>query len=262
MPYHAVMPQFTQRVLVPELMDDPSADRDELDCALGFIRFVNMRLGGASAAIGHLNHWLRERPPSSNAPVRILDIGTGSADIPIAIARWATRQNMSVHITGVDLHETTIDLAREQLAAQNADLPIRLVQADALTLADRFEPESFDYVHAGMFLHHLPDIEVITVLRIMHRLSSHGMIWNDLIRGMLSRIGVKCLVRLMPGLPAMARHDAIASIDAGFTKKEALDMAQRVDLPRIRFDSHLFYRFTLTSDKVQPQPVSIARFGK
>jgi predicted O-methyltransferase YrrM len=241
------MPHVTQRTLVPELMDDPNVDRDELARSLWFIRFVNARLGGASAATRQLSHWLRKRP--IDGTVHILDVGTGSADIPIAIARWAMKRNIAIHITGIDLHETTLELARKHLAAQPDDLPIELVQADALKLADRFEPESFDFAHAGMFLHHLPDIEVMTVLRIMHRLSSHGLIWNDLVRGWPGRIGTRILLRILSGVPTMAKHDAVVSIEAGFTRHEAIDLARRTDLPSVRYRKHLLYRFTLTSTK-------------
>lgn len=247
------MPQFSHRQLVPERMDDPNADRDELDRSLRFIRLVNNRLAGASAAIGHLARWMRMR--QAKRTVRILDVATGSADIPIAIARWAKRRNINVHITGVDLHETTLELARKHLAAQPERLPIEIVHADALQLTDRFDPESFDYVHAGMFLHHLQDIEAMTVLRAMHRLSAHGLIWNDLIRGRIGRLGVRAMVHLMPGVPAMVKHDAIVSVDAGFTRAEALELATRVGLPNVRYRTHFFYRFTLTSETAKRQRV-------
>jgi SAM-dependent methyltransferase len=250
------MSHLTERVLVPERMDDPNVGRAELARSLAFIRFVNRRLGGAHVAIRHLARWLGDRPAPAK-PVRILDLGTGSADIPIAIARWAKRRGVDVHITGIDLHETTLELAREHLAAQNDSLPIELVQHDALKLAEEFAPESFDYAHAGMFLHHLPDIEVMIVLRAMHRLSRHGLIWNDLVRGTVGRIGTRLFVRLLPGVPAMARHDAIVSVEAGFTKHEALDLANRVGLPQIQYRDYLFYRFTLTSEKVPGEQSAI-----
>jgi hypothetical protein len=123
---------------------------------------------------------------------------------------------------------------------------IELVRADALELMDRFEAGAFDYAHAGMFLHHLDDIEVMTMLRIMHRLTTRGIIWNDLVRGAVE-LG---LVRLLTlGRPAMVRHDGIASVANGFTRREALELARRVGLPDIAYRRHLFGRFTLTSTK-------------
>jgi hypothetical protein len=222
-------------------MDDPDVDRADLDRSLRFIRMVNRRLGGTSAAVRHLARWSAQWP--ADATIRVVDIGTGSADIPLAITRWAQRAGRRVHVTGVDLHATTLELAREHVGEVRN---IELVQADALRLMDRFEAGAFDYAHAGMFLHHLDDIEVMTVLRIMHRLAGRGLIWNDLVRGTAELLAVRLLTL---GGPAIVRHDGSVSVAAGFTRREALDLARRVGLPDIAYRRHLFGRFTLTSTK-------------
>ena len=120
--------------------------------------------------------------------------------------------------------------------------------ADALGLVERFGTAAFDYAHAGMFLHHLGDVQVLTALRIMDRLTTRGLIWNDLVRGGVEAIGVRLLAL---GGPAMVRHDAIASVAAAFTRREALDLARRVGLSNVRYRRHLFGRFTLVSSKTR-----------
>ena len=232
---------LTRREVTPELMDDPDVDRAQLERSLRFIRTVNRRLGGARAALGHLRRWSKRWP--ANEAIRIIDVGTGSADIPLAICQWAARTGRQVHITAVEANPTTLELAREHVGDR---AEIELVHADALRLMDQFTPRQFDYAHAGMFLHHLKDIEVMTVLRIMDRLTRRGLIWNDLIRGRLERLVVRLLVA---GQPEIVRHDAIVSVAAGFTRKEALDLARRVGLGGIAYHRHLFGRFTLTSKK-------------
>ncbi len=97
-----------------------------------------------------------------------------------------------------------------------------------------------------MFLHHLDDIEVLTVLRLMDRLTVRGLIWNDLVRGPVEKLTVRLLTATAP---AVARHDAIVSVAAGFTKREVLGLAQRVGLHEPRYYKHLFGRFTLVSGK-------------
>ncbi|MHC5023194.1 MAG: methyltransferase domain-containing protein [Planctomycetota bacterium] len=230
---------LTARRLVNEMMDEPDADPAALAVSLAFIRRVNRRLGGTGAAVGHLRQWSRSWPTGET--IRILDVGTGSADIPAAIADWASRAGHRVHVTAVDRHPTTLALAREFLGPRD---DIELVEADAQRLTDRFEAAAFDYAHAGMFLHHLSDIEVMTVLREMQRLSRRGLIWNDLVRGLVGRVGVRLLTWRAP---AMVRHDARVSVDAGFTRREARELASRVGLPNVRVRGHLLHRFTLTS---------------
>jgi SAM-dependent methyltransferase len=234
---------LTKRTLKREHMDDPNASREELASALHFLRVINKRMGGAKAALRHIQRWTALWP--AERTIKIIDIGTGSADIPLAIAHWARRAGRRVHIIAIELHPVTVELAREHVR----DHPeIEVIQADALKLGERFDAGSFDFAHAGLFLHHLQDVEVMTVLRIMDRLASTGMIWNDLVRSRFSRWGV-WLATCGPQIPNMVRHDALVSVDAAFTIVEALDLAQRAGWNRIAYARHLVHRFTLTGQK-------------
>jgi SAM-dependent methyltransferase len=235
------MPHFTHRKLSRENMDDPHASRAEIAEALRYLRFINRRMGGVAAALRQFKRWALSWKKSRT--VRILDVGTGSADIPLAIAEWARKRHYSVNITGVDLHPITVELARAHVQ-QSSD--IEIVQADALQLMNVFEPASFDYAHAGLFLHHLQDIEVLTVLRIMDRLTTRGMIWNDLVRWPLPKLW---LWPFIMGAPSHVKHDAIVSVQAGFTKREAIDLATRADWKSPRYQRHLIHRFTIVSTK-------------
>jgi SAM-dependent methyltransferase len=240
---------LTQRRLTPEHMDDPNASREELATALAFLRVINARLRGTAVALRQFRTWLNARA-GAGEPVRILDIGTGSADIPLAIARYARSREIPVHITAIDRHPVTCDLAREYLRSDGGECAndIEVVEADALKLTDRFAAGSFEYAHAGLFLHHLQDIEVMTVLRIMDRLASRGMIWNDLVRVGFPPPRVM-LWPFLIGAPAIVKHDALVSVQAGFTRREAIELAQRADWIRPTWRRHLVHRFTLVSEK-------------
>src|SRR5688572_22815097 len=157
------------------MMDDPAAGRGELERSLRFIRGVNRLLGGRRALLWHLDRWSVRWP--RGRPVTLLDVGTGSADLPVAARRWATARGFDLRVTGVDLHPTTLDLARRHIAG---DEGITLVQGDALRLDELYAPGSFDCVHAGMFLHHLSPAGVVACLGVMDRLARSGLIWNDL----------------------------------------------------------------------------------
>lgn len=239
-----------ERRLTPEWMDDPAVDPAELNEALAFIRKVNLRLGGVKALTNHLQRWSANWP--ANGPdgheVTILDIATGSADIPVEVVRWARERGHRVRITAVDIHETTLDSAREHVERElGADAPIELVRADAKELVDRYGPLSFDYVHAGMFLHHLSEIEILTVLRIMDRVAKRGIVWNDLVRSRVAMAGIWVLTL---GEPPITKHDARVSVRAGFTKKEAKDYASRTSLGYCRYRASFFtQRFTLAGEK-------------
>lgn len=238
-----------QRRFVPELMDDPAADVDELDRSLGFLRLVNRRLGGRRVLLGHLSRWSRGWARAGEGVVSLLDVGTGSADLPVEARRWALGRGVELRVTGVDNHASTLELARRHVASAGAPIAsgVELVQGDALRLVDRFGPGSFDYVHAGLFLHHLQDIEVLTMLRVMDRLARRGIIWNDLVRSRAYRL---LLEPLLIGRPRMVKHDGRVSVEKGFTRREVLDYARRTDLGYARYRAHVWAgRFSLAGEK-------------
>ncbi|MEM7629172.1 MAG: methyltransferase domain-containing protein [Planctomycetota bacterium] len=231
------------RRLTPERMDDPSVDRGDLDRSLRFIRGVNRRLGGARALWRHL----RPLAARVDGPITLLDVATGSGDIPALVRGWGLEAGLDIRVTAIDLHTTTLDLARDHLAEQPEAVRsgIELIELDALEAGTRFGFDAFDAVHAGMFLHHLSDIRVMTALRVMQRCARRAVIWNDLHRSPAAWLGVRALTA---GAPEIVRHDARVSVDAGFTKGEALELASRAGLESVRIRvAPLLGRFVLSS---------------
>jgi ubiquinone/menaquinone biosynthesis C-methylase UbiE len=258
---------ITRRTLTPESMDDPAAGRAMLADSLRFLRRVNRWFGGVGPLLRQLDRWTAGAGGDGGAGagagagaragagssagartgdasvLRLLDVGTGAADVPIAVTEWAARRGTEVRIVAVDAHPTTLELAREAVGGRPG---IELVCCDALALSDRFGPGAFDFVHASLFIHHLSDVRALTMLRIMDRLARRGVMWNDLVRGAWGRLAV----RLASGAaPAWVRHDGRASVEAGFTRREAMDMASRAGWERVRYRTHWGYRFSLTSTK-------------
>jgi ubiquinone/menaquinone biosynthesis C-methylase UbiE len=235
------------RVRTPEFMDAPDARREDLDGALRFIRAINRRLGGAKGLIACLSEWSRNWP--KDRPVTLLDVGTGSADIPVAARVWALERGFDLRVLGVDSHATTLELAQEYVAKQPNEVRegIRLHQADALRLTDTIKPDEYDYAHAGMFLHHLSDIEAMTVLAMMDRIAKRGICWNDLSRSAFARFGVRVLTL---GANEMVKHDARVSVEAGFTRAEAMSLSKRVGLEYCSYRSMFFaQRFVVSGEK-------------
>ncbi|MDZ4754944.1 MAG: methyltransferase domain-containing protein [Phycisphaerae bacterium] len=225
-------------------MDAADVPQAEIDVAFRFIRRVNRWMGGTNALLRVLQRdarrWSRDRP------MRWLDLGTGAADIPLAIDAWARRAGHKVECVAVEHHPACLAVAR---AAVGDHPRIRVIDADALALDTRsgdtnFAAHSFDYVHAGMFLHHLVDEDVIRALRAMSRLASRTIVWNDLLRTPLSRVGIYLLTI---GQPSIVRDDARLSVAKGFTLQEAREFARWAGIERVTLRvSRLTGRFVLT----------------
>jgi hypothetical protein len=233
------MAYLTNRTITPEWLESPAVTSQELARGMAFIRKVNRQWGGVKAVLEPLKAWSR-RWPDAARPITLLDLGAGSADIPLAIAQWARRQRLEVRITAVDSNPRVLDIARAHIGQEPW---ISLVAADVRKLP--FAPGSFDYAISSLLLHHLQDIEVMTVLRIMETLSLRGMIWSDLSRHWLAHQAV-WLGTLGSG--QVIHHDAVASVRAGFTRSEVLSLRDRLGLGALRYHAHWPLRFTLAGE--------------
>jgi SAM-dependent methyltransferase len=219
-------------------MDDDAVDRAELLNSLRFIRRVNTYLGYTRATVGHLARFARTW--NAGERIDILDVGTGSADVPRAICHWAKRHGHNVRVVAVDRHRVT---ARE--AARQAGPEVAIVQADARSLP--FERASFDYVLSSMFLHHLDDDSAVHVLRSVDALARRGIIVADLLRHARAYAWTALLTALST---PMLRHDALVSVARSYTKAEVLRLRQRAGLSYMRYYRHAAHRFVLAGQKL------------
>lgn len=220
-------------------MDEPGADPAELRRSLKFIRRINALLGYTRATLAHLKRFSRTWQPGQR--INIIDLATGSADIPRAILRWADRRGFDVRIVAVDRHPETARAAGE---AGPAEPRLTIVQADVFDLP--FADGSFDYALTAMFLHHLDDAQVVEVLKTMARLAGRGVIVADLLRHYRA-YGWISLFTAFAG--PMVRHDARVSVAQAFTKKEILALRDAGGLFFARYYRHFGHRFVLAGER-------------
>ena len=112
---------------VLEIMDRPGNEEKLLRADLRVLEGINRFLGGYHIPL----HYLRKLADSfgSAKPLTILDLATGAADVPRAIAMWARSQRVDVAITAVDGNPDILRIAREN----TTDWPeIRVEQHDLL----------------------------------------------------------------------------------------------------------------------------------
>lgn len=218
-----------------EFMDDPGADVGELDRGLAFIRFVNRRLGGTHSVLSTLRPWLLQWP--KDLPIRLLDIATGSADIPLAMLAMGKNLGLTMRIAALDLHAATLRLAGAHIGTCPA---VQLLRGDAmrLPLADG----SVDFVTCSLFLHHLTTPQAAMVLREMVRVARHGWILSDLVR---SRWALAAISAMTVFSPRLHRHDARVSVAKGWKRAEILQIASDAGAGFVTYTPHAFARFVL-----------------
>jgi SAM-dependent methyltransferase len=222
----------------PELLDEPVHDRRELEESLDHVDEVNRLLGGRRAL------WYALRPLLDDTRVTaILDIGTGSADLPRDIARRARRAALMVTIAATDLHPQMRAIARERTAG----LPeVRVGAADALALP--YAAGSFDVVLLSLTLHHLEPDGQVQALREAGRVARRAVIVNDLERCRANYYGARLLAATRWRGNRLTRHDAPLSVLRAFTRDELRRIAGDAGLRIERLERRFFHRLVLVAD--------------
>lgn len=222
-----------------ELMDLPCANLSELARTLKDLAWINRFLGGTRLVLSQLAPLL----PGLPAPIRILDVATGYADVPRAIALWARRRRLMIEIEGLDHHDQILDLARY---ACSTHPEIRIHRGDALALP--YPDGSFDIVLASLILHHMEGEEQVRLLRELYRVTRRAVLVNDLRRGRWPFLVTWASLRLV-SRSRLIHHDGPLSIRRGFVADEVRALAQAAGWARARVTRHAFFRLALVGKK-------------
>jgi SAM-dependent methyltransferase len=222
---------FATRMRGPEWMDEPGADPEHLRLSLRYLRRINALLGYTRSTLSHLERFSRHWQPGET--IRIVDIATGSGDVPRAMLRWAKPRGFNLQTVGVDLHAMT---AR----AADAHDAVQIVQANAMQLP--FADGSFDYATTSLFLHHLSNAEVVKVLSEMGRVARRGVIVGDLLRHRRAYWWVNLLTLFAN---PMVRHDGRISVAQAFKREEIIALRDQAGISFAKYHRHSGHRFVL-----------------
>jgi hypothetical protein len=222
-----------------EWMDEQGVDPRQLADSLKFIRRVNRCFGYTRTTLGYLKRFSRRWERGKT--IRILDVATGSADVPRAILRWADRRGLSVQVVGIDRHPLT---ARAAVTAGPPDPRLTILQADALQLP--FDDGSFDYALTSMFLHHLDEAPAARVLRELNRVARRGIIAADLLRDIRAYGWISFFTLFSH---PMLRHDARVSVAQAFNRAEVLALRDAAGIRFANYRRHFGHRFVLAGEK-------------
>jgi ubiquinone/menaquinone biosynthesis C-methylase UbiE len=229
------------RALGAERMDEPGVDRRELAVSLDDLRRVNRWLGGTRVLLHHLG---RLAARSGAVELTVLDVATGSGDIPLAVARWARGRGLRVRVVATDAHAGTLALAREH-AGRDPD--VRVEHADALALP--YADGEFDFALCSTALHHFDDDGAVRVLRELWRVARRGVVVNDLRRSRPALLGARLLAATVWRRHPVTRHDGPLSVRRSFTPGELLELGRRAGMAEARVYTHLPFRLALVAER-------------
>lgn len=209
------------RDLRPEVMDDPNLDPAEHRKALIGLSRLNRLSGAASLLWPVVVQAARQTKKARRGrPLRVLDLATGSADVPLELARRAARAGLAMEIVGVDRSPVAVAEAERAFAAQKglAGIQARFLVGDVLDTGLAL-PTGWDLVMCSLFCHHLRDDQVVRLLEVMRGVTGGMVAVSDLERSQLNLMMVGVGSRLVT-TSRVVHADAVQSVRAAFTCEE------------------------------------------
>jgi ubiquinone/menaquinone biosynthesis C-methylase UbiE len=165
----------------------------------------------------------------------VLDVGTGAADIPRELVRWARRQGRRVRVFALDRDPATLRIAAELVR----DYPeITFLRGDALALPIR--SEAVDLTISAMTLHHLEPEAGVRYLAEMDRAARVGFVVNDLARSRAAHWVVWLITRFITR-SAISRHDGPLSVKRSYTPGEVRGLCEQAGLAGVDVVHHWPY---------------------
>ena len=199
---------------VPELMDRPQPVSAELASDLRNLRQLNRYFGSHSLVAHFFRRWILP-----GARLRVLDLATGSGDIPRLAVDHARKVGASVTVDAIDQQGSTLEIARG-LSADYTE--IEFIEGNVLSFGER----GYDLVLCSLALHHFSETDAVRLLARCRELSSKFVLVSDLQRGPLATVGVYVLTALIFRDP-MTRTDGRLSAARAFSFPEFRLLAER-----------------------------------
>ena len=201
----------TSRSNDTELMDDFSMKGELLRDTLDKLGSINKWLGGNRVTLNGLRQLLEHQP--KDKVYTIVDIGCGHGDILRLIGDYGRKHDFSFQLIGIDANQDAIDYAVELSAAYD-ELSFKKLDV----FSEEFQAMEYDVVLSTLFLHHLDETEIRSLLQLMSTKAKLGVVVNDLHRHRLAYGLFKLLGTVISN--HMIVQDGLTSILRAFKRKE------------------------------------------
>ena len=210
-----MLPNFSQRSLESEQMDDLQLEGPELLTALEQLKMINAFLGGHKVTIGGLKRL--KKKGVFNEGLReflLVDAGCGGGDTLKAMADWARAEGIPMKFIGIDANAFTVRFAQSQLKSYPE---VEVIQGDIFS--NTLNDISCDILTFNLVLHHFPTETLKTYLPLWSEQVRSAILINDLQRHPVPYFLYQFITRILGASP-MVRKDGSLSIRKGFTQRD------------------------------------------
>jgi SAM-dependent methyltransferase len=141
-----------------EHLDDPALPAAIAERLLRDVALANALFGGARAVLAEVRTVFEEARTAGVRELSLLDVGTGLADIPVAIAALGAEFGIRVTSIGLEHSVGMAQVARKRVATA--------VAADGRALP--FGNDTVDIITCSLVLHHFEGDAALALLRACH----------------------------------------------------------------------------------------------
>lgn len=231
-----------------ELIDDPSFDEKiKREIVLG-LHLKNKIFGTYKTTIQLLRPLIEEINQSENRPARLLEIGSGSGELALALYDELKKTDLRFELTGSDIVETYIKEANRK--ANNRQCLVTFKNIDAFHL-ERLPPNSYDVLFCLHSLHHFTPAQLSKIMAGSSKVAGRAFVGVDGYRGLLNFLfmffsgALKSLISMHYAF----LHDSIVSARKLYAAKQ-LELLSHLSCPKSQVTTK-YLRPGLTMVKIE-----------
>ena len=197
---------LSERASGTELLDSADVDDALAWTSYRLMTGVNRWLGGVAVVRRFLDEQLAL---ADGRPLRVLDIGSGACDIPLALGR----RRPGVHFTCLEPLPAAARIARAAIARAGVDN----VELREESVFDHRPAGPYGCAVASLVLHHFDDVQIRRLVELLGSFVTGSFLVNDLHRTGLALAGSAVLAAPF-GMSVW--HDTVLSVRRGFRRHE------------------------------------------
>jgi SAM-dependent methyltransferase len=216
--YIATMP-FSQRSYQQELLDGTDIPFEDIQKNMQELATINTWLGGHRITLKGCRKLIK-----NSTTVSVCEIGCGGGDNLYRIYQWAVKNDIQVHLIGVDINPHCIAVAQQKLSGTHCSF----IVADYKTVL--WLNKKPDIIFSSLFCHHFNNNALVSMLQWMKENTKIGFFINDLHRQPLAYYSIKVLTQLFSS-SYLVQHDAPLSVKRSFRKRDWKELFLTANLP-------------------------------
>ena len=144
---------------------------------------------------------------------KIADLGCGSGEMLLRIAKWARKHHIKVELQGFDANPNVVEYAKHHCS----DYPEISFFTENI-LEKEFQSRQFDFLLCTLFLHHFKEEQLVPLIAQFNK-QAEKVIINDLHRHWFAYYSIRWITRAF-SKSTMVQNDACLSVWRSFTKAD------------------------------------------